>query len=54
MVDQKATSAYNFIKKMGQWVVRQLKKLSAIDKKNLQVQLPDTPEKLKEALNKYL
>jgi hypothetical protein len=39
---------------MGLWTARQLKKLSAIDKKHEEVELPKTTEKLQEVILKYL
>jgi hypothetical protein len=39
---------------MGQWLVRQLKKLSAIDKKHEELEAPKTKEKIVELFQKYL
>ncbi len=52
--DEKSTIAETFQNKIGQWTVRQLKKLSAIDKKNEEAEHPKSIQKLKDVFNKYL
>jgi hypothetical protein len=39
---------------MGQWLVRQLKKLSAIDKKHEELDAPKTKQRIIELFQKYL
>lgn len=52
--DEKATIAEAFQNKIGQWTVRQLKKLSAIDKKHEELEGPKSSQKLLEIFNKLL
>lgn len=52
--DEKSIVAETYQNKMGQWTVRQLKKLSAIDKKNEEGELPKSTQRLKDVFNKYL
>lgn len=52
--DERATNAEKYLNKIGQWTVRQLKKLSAIDKKHEELDVPKSTDKLSEVLTRYL
>jgi Asp-tRNA(Asn)/Glu-tRNA(Gln) amidotransferase C subunit len=52
-IDEKSTTAERLQNRLAQWTMRQLKKLSAIDKKHLEVDSPSNLKAITDIFTKY-